>query len=121
MQNEWFESTINHVNYYKFEIMFQKLKQYKDLRDTAKSAQSVLEKETVHADAVGGKIGIVIDGNQKILSIDIDDSLLTPSEKGTIEKGLKEAIESANKKLQKVMLKKIQSGELQMPDISGLA
>jgi DNA-binding protein YbaB len=56
--------------------MFQKLKQYKDLRDSAKEAQSVLSKETVHADSVGGKIGVVMDGNQQILSIDIDPSLL---------------------------------------------
>ncbi len=101
--------------------MFQKLKQYKDLRDTAKEAQSVLEKETVHADAVGGKIGVVMDGNQKIISIDIDESLLSPENKEKIEKGIKEAIENAMKKLQRVMLQKIKSGELQMPDMSNLS
>ncbi len=100
--------------------MFQKLKQYKDLRDTAKSAQSVLEKETVHADAAGGNIAVVMDGNQKILSIDIDESLLSPENKQKIENGVKEAIENAMKKLQRVMLQKIKSGELEMPDINSL-
>lgn len=100
--------------------MFQKLKQYKDLRDTAKQAQDILSKETVHGDALGGKIGIVMDGNQEILSIDIDDSLLSPEHKDKIEKGIKDAIKSAMKQLQRVMLKKVQSGELQMPDISGM-
>lgn len=101
--------------------MFQKLKQYKDLRDTAKKAQSVLAEETVHADAAGGKIGVVMDGNQKILSIDIDESLLAPEHKQKIEGGVKEAIENAMKKLQRVMLQKMKSGELEMPDMSKLS
>jgi DNA-binding protein YbaB len=100
--------------------MFQKLKQYKDLRDSAKDAQNVLSQETVHADAAGGKINIIIDGNQKIVSLDIDTSLLAPENKEKVEKGVKDAIESANKKLQRVMLKKIQSGELKMPDLPGV-
>lgn len=100
--------------------MFQKLKQYKDLRDSAKDAQNVLSQETVHADAVGGKINIIIDGNQKIVSLDIDESLFTKENKEKVEKGVKDAIESANKKLQRVMLKKIQSGELKMPDLPGV-
>lgn len=101
--------------------MFQKLKQYKDLRDTAKQAQSVLEQETVHADAAGGKIGVVMDGNQKIISIDIDESLLSPENKEKVENGVKEAIENAMKKLQRIMMQKVKSGELEMPDISKIA
>ncbi len=101
--------------------MFQKLKQYKDLRDQSKQAQNVLEKETVHADAAGGKIGVVMDGNQKILSIDIDESLLAPENKSKIETGIKDAIESAMKKLQRVMMQKMKSGELEMPDISSIS
>lgn len=101
--------------------MFQKLKQYKDLRNQSKKAQSVLEDVTVHADAVGGKIAIVMDGNQSILSLDIDESLLQLSHKATIEKGVKEAIESATKKIQRAMLQKVKSGELQMPDLSKLS
>ncbi len=101
--------------------MFQKLKQYKDLRDTAKTAQNVLSGETVHAEGFGGKVGVVMDGNQKILSIDIDESVLAPAHKSEIEKGVKDAIEEAMKKLQRVMLKKMKSGELEMPDMSKLS
>lgn len=100
--------------------MISKLKQYKDLRGQAKTVQNVLSKETVHAKAAGDKVNIVMDGNQKILSIDIDDSLLAPEHKDKIEKGIKEAIDDAMKKIQRVMAKKIQSGEMEMPDISGL-
>ncbi|MBI2411455.1 MAG: YbaB/EbfC family nucleoid-associated protein [Candidatus Kerfeldbacteria bacterium] len=101
--------------------MFQKLKQYKDLRGQAKKAQSILESVTVHADAAGGKIAIVMDGNQKIMNLDIDVSLFAPEHKKKVEDGVKEAIENATKKLQRVMLQKIKAGELEMPDMSKLA
>lgn len=100
--------------------MFQKLKQFKDLRDQAKKVQSVLSDETVHADSVGGKIAVVMDGNQKILSLDIDVSLCAPEHKQKIEKGVQDAIEGAMKKLQQLMVKKMRSGELEMPDLSKL-
>lgn len=98
--------------------MFQKLKQYKDLRDSAKKAQSVLSAETVHTEACGGNIAMVMDGNQKIIGLDINASLLAPENKKKIEDGIKECLEKATKKLQMMMLKKMKSGELQMPDIS---
>lgn len=100
--------------------MFQKLNQYKDLRKQAKDVQSALSDVTVHADAVGGKVGIVMDGNQKIMSLDIDESLLAPENKEKIEKGVKEAFESASKKLQREMMMKMKSGDLEMPDLSKL-
>lgn len=101
--------------------MFQKLNQYKDLRKQAKDVQSVLSDVTVHADAAGGKVGIVMDGNQKILSIDIDESLLSPDNKSKIETGIKDAIASAMKKVQKEMMMKMKSGDLEMPDLSKLS
>lgn len=101
--------------------MLSKLKQYKDLRSQAKTVQDVLSKETVHASGVGGKINVVMDGNQKILSLDIDEELLNPTAKDKVQKGIIETLENANKQLQRMMAKKIQSGEMQMPDISGLS
>jgi hypothetical protein len=100
--------------------MFQKLNQIKDMRKQAKDVQSVLADVTVHADAVGGKVGVVMDGNQKILSIDIDESLLSPENKKKIEDGVKDAIASAMKKLQREMMMKMKSGDLEMPDMSNL-
>ena len=100
--------------------MLNKLKQFKDLRDQAKQVQNVLAQETVHADAIGGKVNLIMDGNQKIMSIDIDDSLMNVESKAKVTKGIIECVESANKKLQKVMAKKIQSGEMEMPDMSSL-
>lgn len=100
--------------------MLSKLKQFKDLREQAKQVQSTLSHETVHASAAGDKINVVMDGNQKILSLDIDVSLLTPESKEKVQKGVIECLESAQKKIQKIMTKKLQSGEMQMPDLSGL-
>lgn len=101
--------------------MFQKLKQYKDLRDTAKQAQSVLETITVQADGAKGKVGVVLNGNQEIIALDIDDSLLAPEHKKTIEEGVKEAMKEAMKKLQREMFTKMKSGDLDMPDLSSLS
>ncbi len=95
--------------------IFSKLKQFKDMRSQAKSLQSVLAKETVHADAKGGKIQLVMDGNQKISILDIDPSLLSPDRKKEVEEGVKEAIESATKKVQKVMAEKLQASGMSLP------
>ncbi|MBI2416272.1 MAG: YbaB/EbfC family nucleoid-associated protein [Candidatus Kerfeldbacteria bacterium] len=100
--------------------MLSKLKQYKDMRSQAKSVQSVLEKESVTSDAAGGKIRLVMNGNQKVTSLEIDNSLLSPDNKTKIQQGLIDALDEATKKLQRLMAKKIQSGEMTMPDLSGL-
>lgn len=101
--------------------MFQKLKQYKDLRDQSKQLQSVLSQETVHVDTLGGKMAMVMDGNQDILSIDIDDSLMTPENKAKVVKGFQDLTASAKKKIQYMMIEKMRKGELQLPDMSKLA
>lgn len=100
--------------------MLSKLKQFKDLRSQAKEAQNILSQQTVHASAAGGKINIVMDGSQKILSLDIDVALLSPEQKEKVQRGIIEAVENATKEIQKVIAKKIQSGEMKMPDLSGL-
>jgi len=101
--------------------MLSKLKQFKDLREQAKQVQSTLSHETVHASAAGDKINIVMDGNQKILSLNIDSALLAPENKEKIEKGIKEVIADAMKKLQRQMMMKMKAGELEMPDMSKLS
>lgn len=95
--------------------MFSKLKQFKDMRDQAKSLQNLLAQETVHADAKGGKINLVMDGNQKIVSLDIDPSLLSPDKKKDVEEGVKEALDGAVKKVQRVMVEKMRSSGMSLP------
>lgn len=100
--------------------MLSKLKQFKDLRQQAKSVQNILSQETAHGSGAGGKVNVVMDGTQKIMSLDIDNSLLNPAEKKKVEQGVIDALAAANKELQKLMAKKIQSGEMTMPDLSSL-
>lgn len=99
--------------------MFQKLKQYKDLRDSAKKLQNQLSNETFHADAWSGNVSIIMDGNQSIMSLDIKPDVLKPENKTRLEQAVKEVVESAVKKVQKTLAQKIQKGEITMPDFPG--
>lgn len=98
--------------------VFSKLKQYKDLRADAKKFQSTMAEETVHGEGAGGKVGIIMDGNQEILNVDIDDALMTPDRKNDLTDGIKKAFADATKKLQRVMAAKVRSGDLKMPNLN---
>lgn len=100
--------------------MFNKLKQIKDLRSQAKQVQNTLERETVHADACGGKVNVVMDGTQKIMAVEIAPELLVPGEREKVQSAIKDAVNGASKKVQNLMAQKMRSGELKMPDIGGL-
>ena len=57
--------------------MFNKLKQFKDLRDQAKQMKDALAQEEAEGSAEWGKVKIKINGNQEVLSVNIDPELLT--------------------------------------------
>lgn len=97
--------------------MFNKLKQFKDLRNQAKTIQNTLSGEKVEGTAAWGKVKIVMDGNQSVQSVAIDPSLLT--EKTKLEEAVKEAVNDAVKKSQRVMAEKVKGmGGLKMPGLS---
>lgn len=83
--------------------MFEKLKQYKDLRDQAKSLQNRLKDVTVSASADGGRIKVVMDGNQQIVSLDIDPDHLRTEKREELQKHLASAINDAVKDSQMAM------------------
>lgn len=87
--------------------MFEKLKQFKDLRDKAKQIQTVLAAETVEGMAAWGKVKVTMDGNQAITSVAIDAELLQPAEKAKVETAVKEAVADALKKAQRVAFEKM--------------
>lgn len=98
--------------------MFSKLKQYRDLRNQAKEMQGVLAKETVYADTAGGKVQIIMDGNQQVNGVSIDPEFLAPSRKTDLEKAVRDAINSAVKKSQMAMAKKAKEmGKLDIPGL----
>ncbi len=100
--------------------MFNKLKQFKDLRDQAKHLQDALAQEQVTASAAGGKVQITMDGNLTILNITIDPEMLSPDKKEKLESALKEAHADVLKSMQRKMaLKMKEMGGL--PNIPGLS
>lgn len=90
--------------------LFSKLNQIKDLREQAKSMQSVLSQQIVETENHG--IKIKMDGNQNVLSINIPDNM----SKSDLEKYIPETFNDAVKKLQKIMAEKMKAGEITMPD-----
>lgn len=86
--------------------MFEKLKQFKDLRDQAKQMQGALAKETAEGSAAWGKLKITMNGNMEILNLTIDDELMASKEK--LADAVKDAHKDAMKNVQKIMAKKMQ-------------
>ena len=97
--------------------MFDKLKQFKDLKKQASDLKSSMAQETVTGEALGGDIKITMDGNQEIQNVEISESLLVSEKKEDVEQGVKDAFSKANKELQSLMMRKMQSGEIQMPNM----
>ena len=87
--------------------MFNKLKQFKDLRSQAKTLQSALSEESVEVEKHGVKI--IMNGNQEITSVNVSPDLMNPNKKQDIENAIKDANNSAIEKTKRVMAQKIQS------------
>jgi len=99
--------------------MFNKLKQFKDLRDQAKEWQTKLAEESVTIQAAGGKVVMTMDGNLAMTGLAIDDELLSVENKERLQNGIKEAHKDALKKMQQIMAMKMKEmGGL--PNIPGL-
>ena len=99
--------------------MFNKLKQIQELRKQAKELQNNLSEETIISESEGGSIKVTVDGNHKIQNIDIDNEWLNPDSKDRLENGLQKAINNATDDVQKMMARKVQSGDISMPNIPG--
>lgn len=91
--------------------MFNKLKQFKDIRDRAKTIQSALSDERAEGSAGWGKVKVVMDGNQRVTSVGIEADAL--SDKTKLEGYVKESVNDAMEKIQKILANK-------MKDLGGL-
>jgi len=90
--------------------MFNKMKNLKDMRSQAKTLQNSLAGETVTANKKG--VTVTMNGNMEITEINIDPNL----QHEEIAKNVKECVNEANKKAQKMMAQKMQ----EMGGLSGL-
>ncbi len=84
--------------------MFNKLKEFKDMRSSAKKAQEILAAETITGQGAWGKVLIEMNGTFEIKKVTIDDALLAKKE--DLENGVKDAMTDAVKKVQFVLFKK---------------
>lgn len=91
--------------------MFNKLKQFKDVRDKAKHLQAELGKESTEGSAGWGKVKVTLNGNQQATAVSIDPSVM--DDKAKLEEMVKDAINDGMKKLQQMMATK-------MKDMGGL-
>lgn len=85
--------------------MFEKLKQFKDLRDKAKEIQTSLAAEAVEGSGAWGKVKITMDGNQNVTAVTITDEIM--SDKAKVQDGVREAVNDAVKKAQRKMMEKM--------------
>lgn len=95
--------------------MFSKLKHIQELRSQANQIKKALAESSVEGNGAGGKVIMIMDGNQDVQSVAIDPSLLT--DQARVEQGVREATNDAIKKAQRVMAQKMQS----MGNIPGLS
>ncbi len=96
--------------------MFSKLKEIKDLRTQAKTIQNALKDEHVESSAAWGKLKLKMNGNQEVESVEVDPELLSPGKKSDMEKAIRDAVNEANQKVQKIMAEKVRkSGGLNIP------
>jgi DNA-binding YbaB/EbfC family protein len=97
--------------------MFNKLKQFKDLRSQAKEIKNSLSQESAEGSAEWGKIKVKIDGNQEVLSVKIEPELLSSDNKEKVENGIKEATNDAIKKVQHIMAEKMKESGFSLPEM----
>ena len=90
--------------------MFNKLKQFKDMRSQAKSLESALAEKTVTVEKDGNTL--TMDGNQEIKELKLNSELSTEE----LEKSLPSLFKEANDKVKRLMAETMQSmGGLNMP------
>lgn len=68
--------------------MFEKMKQLMDMRKMAQEAERRLGEVRIEKAALGGKLKIAVDGNHRVENVSIDEALLNPGQKTTLEKAL---------------------------------
>jgi len=100
--------------------MFNKLKQFKDMRSQAKTMQSALAEETVTVKTAGDMIVMTMDGNLNMTGLAIDEDLLTKDNQVKLQNAIKDAHSDALKKMQRIMAMKMKEmgGIPNMPGLS---
>ncbi|MCD6194654.1 YbaB/EbfC family nucleoid-associated protein [bacterium] len=94
--------------------MFQQFKDLMKLQSQAKRMQKELKKTVVEAEGEGGKIKVEMNGEQKVVNLEIAAELLKPENKRRLEKALLKTLAEASKAIQKIIAQK---GKSMMGDL----
>jgi DNA-binding protein YbaB len=81
-----------------------KLKDINEMRKQAKQMQDMLAQETVTGSSSGGKITIILDGNQNIKSVEVSADIV--GDKGEIARHIRSALEDTFKQHKKMLQSK---------------
>lgn len=86
--------------------MFDKAKKLFELQSKAKKLQTALKDMEFEGTELGGKVRVKVNGEQKMLTIDIDDSLVSLEEKASLIKFVTQATNAAIKRAQQAAANK---------------
>lgn len=86
--------------------MFDKAKKMWELQGKAKKLQRELRDMQFTGEELGGKVKVTLSGEQRVIAIELDDSLINVEEKETLIKFLSQAFTAAAKKSQQAAANK---------------
>ena len=84
--------------------LFDKIKDVNEMRKQAKQIELTLAAEQVTGSSSGGKIKITMDGNQKVLSVEVDPAVA--GDKSEVARHIRQALEDLNSKHKKMLQSK---------------
>ena len=93
-------------------IGFGKLGDMYKMQKEARQMQKKMKALIIEGESKDGSVVVSINGLNQLEEADFDDSLLSPGNKDKLVKNLKQAFKSANKKLQKEMMKDMDMNKL---------
>ena len=89
--------------------MFDKAKKLWKLQSKAKAIQNELKAMEFSAEELGGKVTVTVNGEQKVVGIDIAEELLDPNEKEAVERFVRQATNAALAKAQQEAAQKMKA------------
>lgn len=95
-----------------FDDIFKKAKEFKETLD---KMQQELEKETFETIVGGGLIKIKSNGKGDVLSIDIDESLLSPDKKELLSGLIISGLQSSQEKVKHITEEKMKDLQINLP------
>jgi len=87
--------------------MFDKAKRMWQLQGKARAIQKELRDLEFEGVELGGKVRVVVNGEQKVQSVEIAEELLSPSEKEAVQKFIRQAANAAITKAQQASAQKM--------------